>query len=227
MARSGIRFAQVCGVVVACAGMTFAQPVETLTFSIEWDKAVIAPGETNSGKVVATIGPELGTVTQWNSSPGTGQPGVLKALASLGLDFKNLSNGTNGSLSWKVNPDWWPGSGIPPTPDGQGGIAGIQFGQISPPLEPFPNLSAVIDVVTVKWTAAVSPMPAMPYEVMYGTKALWAKVFLDIGLPSGQWVGENAVKIDGQGGFTVIPSPSVFAFGVFALGVFVQRRRLS
>ncbi len=199
-------------------------PVETLTYAVAWDKAEIAPGETNTGTIVPTIAPKLGTVTAWNSKPGNGEPGVLMALASLALDFKNLANGLNGTLSWKVNPAWWAGSGPPPSNDGQGGISGIFFGQFSPPVNPAPILDQVIEVATVKWTAETSPMPTEPYEVVYGAKALWAKVFLDVGLPSGAWAGENAVTTDAQGGFVVIPAPATLAIaGVAWIGL--ARRR--
>jgi len=216
-----------CGVVVACAGGTQAQPIESITFSIEWEKPSIQFGETNTAKVFATITPDIGTQTKWNTSPGKGQAGVLKAFASSVMDWKSVQNGAKGSIALDPNPVFLPMGPIPiePMPDGQGGFKGLPLGQVAFPLNPAPNTDQKVWLFDFHWTANLGPVPTSPYVVEYTTSALSAKVFLDIGTTSPVWVGENAVKIDGQGGFTVVPAPGIVVCGLFAIGVCVQRRR--
>ncbi len=187
-----------------------AQSVETLTLTLKWAKSTIQFGESNTAKVHATLGPDIGSGTKWNTPPGTGQPAVLKAFASTILNLPNLQNGQKGSLDWTLNSEF--SGGVvpnPPKPDGNGGLTDFNLGQFGPPTNPTPNTDQSVWLFEITWTADQGA--TAPFMVEYATELLSAKVYLDIGLPSGVWVGENAVKIDAKGGFMVIPSPSTLS----------------
>ena len=80
-----------------------------------------------------------------------------------------------------------------------------------------------VTVLKIAWKA---PAITDGFDVMYSTKVTAGKVFLDIGTTSPKWVGENAVKIDGQGGFTVLPAPGAgFAFIGAVVALQSARRR--
>jgi hypothetical protein len=128
--------------------MANAQPVETLTLSIVWEKPLIQFGETNTGKIYATLGPEICTLTAWNSPPGSGQLGVLKAFATTIFDFKNVQNATKGSLWWTFNPEFELQSSWA-TSDGEGGFAGASPGQIGAKINPDPNIDQAVWLIPV------------------------------------------------------------------------------
>lgn len=204
-----------CGLAMV-AGSAVAQPLEALTFTIEWDKAVISHGETNTGKVVATITPQIGAVTAWNTVPGTGQVGTLEAFASTIFDLLGKSNATNGALAWTVPADV-NAANKPGTPGPDGGIVGTFAGQFSS--APILNLNQAVTVLKLEWKESAG---TGVYDVLFQSKMLTAKVFLDVGLSS--WVGENCVKVDGQGGFSVVPGPGVMGGLVVAFGLARRRR---
>ncbi len=205
---------------MGAARAAMAQPLESLTFSVEWEKAVIAPGETNTGQVLATVGPAIGATTAWNSPPGTGQLGAIKAFASTVFNLKNLQNGTNG-LCYVTIPSEFNASTKPISDDGNGGFVGLNTGQIAFPANTNPNTNQTVAILNVAWKAADAPGG---YEVIYATKSTSGKVFLDVGLAA--WVGENAVRIDGQGGFAVIPAPPTIAIIVpWLLAIGTRRRK--
>lgn len=199
-----------------------AQPIEAITYSIEWDKPAIAPGEKNTATIWATVSPEIGAAVAWNSVPGTGQPGTLVAFALSTMDVLNVANATNGTLSWTV-PSFWTMLGKPQgVPDGSGGIKNSNAGQypVGGP-NPLPDLSQVVPVLKLAWVASGSNGP---YDVLFATKASLAKVYLDVNLAS--WVAEKTVLIDGQGGFTVTPAPSAIALAVpLLIGAGWRRRK--
>ncbi len=201
------------------ASFAGAQPVESLTLTIEWDKPVIGPGETNTGKLLATVGPDLGTITAWNTKPGTGQAGTLKAFASAIFNFMGMENGLNGTFQWTIPAEFnissKPGMMWP-----TGGAAGVNAGQFGHPANPQPNVNQTVTLLQFKWSETAG---GGPYNVLFETELLSAKVYLDVGLAA--WVGENAVKIDGEGGFMVIPAPSAIAFAVPLFLVAGTRRR--
>lgn len=201
------------------ATIAHTQPIESLTFSVVWDKSVIAPGETNTGAVRATIWPEIGTVTAWNTYPGTGQLGKLLGFAKAKLDLHNLANALEGTLAWSIAKPLALGSlGVP---DGNGGISGASMWQHWQTL-PSPNFDQSLDLLELTWTHTGSA--STPFEVKFEVESFIAKVYLDVGLSV--WIDENAVKLDGQGGFSVIPAPSpLWASGPIALAVTNRRRR--
>lgn len=203
------------------ASLALAQPLETLTLTIAWDKPVIAPGEANSGAIYATASPEIGSTTAWNTPPGMGQPGMVKAFASTIFDFTSLQNGAKGTLAWTRNPEFAI-SLVDPKPDGAGGFTSANLGQFGLPVNPSPNVNGTVKLVDLQWIAA-SKVPPEPLAVVYQTKAATAKIFLEVGLTA--WVGESAIKIDGQGGFTVIPAPTATAIALPALLLATRRRR--
>lgn len=204
--------------VLAVAGLaaaTNAQPIETITYSVEWDQASITGGS-NTGAVYATITPDIGTTTAWNTKPGTGQAGKLMAFASTIGNLVNTANGLNGTLDWTVPTDV-NAANIKGTADGSGGIAGTQSGQFGPPVNPAPNTKQKVKILDLKWTLGV----AGNYSVSWDFNATSSKVFLDVGLAS--WVGENAAKVSGKGGFNVTPAPASLA--LLGLGGLVAGRR--
>ncbi len=204
--------------VLAVAGLaaaTNAQPIETLTYSVEWDLASISSGA-NTGGVYVTITPDIGTTTAWNTKPGTGQAGKLMAFASSIMNLLNTQNGTNGALTWSVPTDV-NAANLPGTDDGAGGIKLSQAGQFGPPVNPTPNTKQKVKILDLKWTLGVLGN----YDVSYATQSTSGKVFLDVGLSA--WVGENAVKVDGKGGFSVTPAPASLA--LLGLGGLVAGRR--
>ncbi len=217
-----LRIVASAALIAGAAPFAFAQPVESLSLTIEWAKPTILFGESNTAKVHATLGPDIGSGTKWNTPPGTGQPGVLKAFASTILDLPNLQNGQKGTLAWKMNPEFWEGvvEPIPPKPDGNGGLKDFNLGQFGPPLNPTPNTNQSVWLFDLTWTADQGA--TAPFMVEYATKLVTAKVYLDVGLSN--WVGENAAKIDGQGGFIVIPAPSILAMAALPAMCLLQRR---
>ncbi len=205
-------------VIAGIASFARAQPLETLTLTIEWDKPTIGHGETNAGKLLATVGPEIGSVTAWNSAPGTGQAATLKAFGAAIFNFMGMENGLNGKFEWTIPTEFDPGSPGEPWPTG--GAKGVNTGQVGPPTNPSPNVNQTVTLLKFKWTESAGDGP---YNVLFQTQLTAAKVPLDVGLPN--WVAENAVKIDGQGGFTVIPTPAIGAIGIPMLFAIVRRRR--
>lgn len=214
-------FGSALATLVGTACLHAQYPIETLTFSIEWDQPVIAPGQTNTGAIYATLGPEIGTITAWNSKPGNGEPGILMAFASTIFNFTGLQNSTEGKLAWTTASEFTT-AGIPPTSDGKEGFFAASLGQFGMPVNTSPNIKQKVKLVDVSWTASLSPLPSEPYEVLYATKASSAKVFLEVGLIA--WVGENAVKVDGQGGFAVTPAPATLALAL-PLALTTRRKR--
>lgn len=198
------------------AGLALGQDT-TMSYSITWDKPTIENGQTNTGAVWVTIAPGIGSSVQWTTPPGKGQPGTIEAFASSVFDTMNLLNGSNGQLSWTV-PTEFNVAGLPGTPDGNGGISGTSAGQLSGGggINPNPNVSNPVKLLNLQWKAEA----AGAYDVNYGLKSLTGKMFLNIGISN--WVGHNATfRVDGQGGFSVIPVPSAaaaFGFGVLILG---------
>lgn len=209
--------------LVAGAGLVArAQyPIETITYSIEWEKAEIAPGETNTATVWATITPDIGTLCLWNpGGGGTGQAGILKSFASTIFDFVSVTNGDKGTITdafvhkeFAITPDSI-------TPIGTTGVK-AKAGQFGFPTNPNPNVSQSVAVLSFTWKAGDA---GEAYDVLYATKSISAKVYLDVGLAV--WVGENAFKVDDQGGFTVTPAPSAISLVVPLLWVVGNRRRM-
>ncbi len=220
MKRSVAAAVGVCGMAAAMAGGgAGAQPLETITLSVEWEKAVIGPGETNVGHIVATVSPQIGSMVAWNTPPGTGQPGKLIAFASVIFDLQNAGNALNGALAWTV-PSEFNIANKPGTPDGNGGIKGTTAGQFVGNPNPNPNYNQQVTVLNLSWKETSS---VGAYDVLFATKLTSAKVGLDVGLPG--YVGENCVKIDGQGGFLVVPGPGVWAAMLAVPCVVLGRRR--
>ena len=206
--------------VLAVAGLAaIAQAQDTtISYSIVWDNAVIAPGGTNTGKVVAEIKPGIGSTIAWTTSPGKGQPGILKAFASTIFDTLNLLNGQNGTLSWTV-PAALNVANLKGDPDGSGGIKGTNSGQVGLPINPTPLTDNPITILNLSWTGNAGWMG----DVNFGLKTSSGKMFLDIGTTSPIWVGHNAtIRVDGQGGFSV-PAPASMA--LLGLGGLVAARR--
>jgi hypothetical protein len=204
--------------------VVLAQPETAMTYSIVWEKSQIAPGETNNGKVVCTIEPGLGTVVPWTTPPGKGQPGAIKSFASSIIDVVNVLNGKEGQLSWRI-PATLNISGKPGMLNANGDIVQSCSGQVAPPTNPGPIIDNPIALLTVDWTA--STQVSSPFDVQYSVKATSGKMFIDIGLPSGGWVGHNATKLVSgpSGGFTVIPAPGAASAIVLAGFVTLRRRR--
>jgi hypothetical protein len=214
--------------MIALAGLptaALAQPDTTMTYSIVWEKSVIAPGETNKGKVVCTIEPGLGTVVPWTTPPGKGQPGTIMAFASSNFDITNVQNGLNGKFSYLGEPPALNSSGACSV-DPQGNIINVAVGQTGLPLNTQPVLDNPIVIFNLWWTAGGGP--GSPYEVAYSPLVKAGKMFLDVGLPSGGWVGHSATTFLSLPGstFTVIPAPSmVLALGGVGAIMLVPRRR--
>ncbi len=204
----------VCGMAVAGAG---AQPLESIDFTVVWDKAVIAPDETNTGHVIATIGPEIGSIVAWNTPPGTGQLGELRCFGWGKLDFVNKQHAELGKLSWAFPASFMVlGKGVP---NGSGSVSGLEMKQSWN--FPSPNFGQSLAVVDVQWTAP-AVTPTEPYFVEYTTNIIFATAALDVGLSD--WVHEKAVFTNGMGGFVVTPAPAGFALIGVAAG-WVRRRR--
>lgn len=201
--------------VLGLAARGLAQPLETITYSIEWDSPSVLSVVT--GSVYASITPDLGTTTAWNTKPGVGQSATLMRFKSSILDFVNVKNGMLGTLTWTVPAEL--NVGVPGAPDGNGGIKSSQAGQFMPPTVPMPLPLQKVKVLELKWTLN-EPSPVI-FQVTFATKSSSAQVYLDAGLAS--YVGENAVKVDGEDSFEVIPAPRSAA--LVGLATLMTRRR--
>lgn len=211
----------VSGVALALAGgIAQAQPEPEITFSIEWQGEVVSPSSpTIKGFVYADIYPKPGTIIYIKGPlPGKGQTGEVKTFASSILDLLNLQNGLSGTLNWTVPPEFGI-AGLPGTPDGNGGIAGSSAGQIGPPINPNPVMTGKAKVLELTWTTSDFTLR----NVLFGTNGKSAKVFADIGLSSGGWIGASATIVNGQGGFSVIPTPGILT--TFGVGMILATRR--
>jgi hypothetical protein len=204
--------------LAAAAGMaTVASAQEGMTFSIKWDKAVVNNGEVQTGSVWATFTPPIGSNTNWNTPPGSGQPGTVEAFASSQGHLLNILNGTAGTLAWTV-PSAVNLANKPGTPDGNGGISTTQAGQFGPPANPTPLLDNPIKILDLMWT----PSNYSAKTVTYKFDGTSAKLWLDVGLQA--WVGENAIITDsGNTSFEVVPAPATLA--LLGLGGLVAGRR--
>jgi hypothetical protein len=216
-----------CSVVVAAAGLfgaiahASAQEV-TITYSIKWElQDPVFPGVPNKGEVWATISPAFGTKVLW-WLPGNLEYGSLAAFASSVFDIVNVSNATMGSLSWTV-PEALNYAGISGEPDGNGGIKGTHSGQLGKTINPNPSLDNPIKILDLEWTGLV---PGNGETIAFATKASSAKVFLDLGLPSGNWAWDIAKIVNGGGSFYYgTPAPSAAAVAGIALAFAARRRR--
>jgi hypothetical protein len=205
--------------IVAIAVCSNAQAIESITYTIEWANGLVPVGGSNTGAVYATITPSIGSMTQWNTPPGNGESGILKAFASSIINLVNTKGSDiDAVLTWTV-PAEFNLANIPGTSDGNNGILGSQSGQFGPPANSSPNTSQKVKVLDLKWTL-LSAMTIEPVE--YTTQALSSKVFLDVGLAA--WVGENAAKIDTAGGFSALPSPAALP-ALLVMGLAVRWRR--
>jgi MYXO-CTERM domain-containing protein len=208
--------------VLAVAGLAaIANAQDTsISYSIVWDKASINPGETNTGKVIATVTPGFGATIKWTTPPGKGQNGILKAFASSIFDTVNLLNGEQGTLAWTV-PTALNLANIQGNLNG-GGIVGTNAGQVAPPINPNPNVDNPITILNLTWTGNAG----FSGNVSYNVKATSGKMFLDISTtPTPTWVGHNATKLESAaaGNFTVVPAPASMA--LLGLGGLVAARR--
>ncbi len=199
-----------------CAGSALGQLTPTFTYSIEWENAP-SPGVPAKGAVYANC-EEIGKAIQWFTPPGTGQWGTAKAFASTIFNLVNMQNATTGELYWSVPPEL--DSAVNKgTSDGNGGITASQAGQFGPPVNTNPVVTKKVKVLNLSWTT--TDFSTMRF-VKWTTKATSGKVFLDVGLAA--WVGQNVIKVDGSGGFWVVPAPS--GLGLVGLaGVVTTRRR--
>ncbi len=204
------------GLAVCVAGAASGQLTAKLTYTIEWDKGP-QPGVPATGAVYATIDPEIGKSIQWFTPPGTGQLGTLKAFASSIFNFVNVQNGTTGTLSWTVPPEFNLAN-KPGTPDGNGGILATNAGQFGPPINTSPVVTNKVKLLNLAWLTTDFTMRTVEFK----TKATSGKVFLDVGLAA--WVGQNCELIDGSGSFLIMPTPSGLAL-VGIAGVMAARRR--
>ncbi len=179
--------------------VTHAQPIETLTFSIEWENDVTPTNPTAKGAVWATISPNIGMQVQWNTLPGTGQVGVLMAFGQAVFDTLDVANSTTGTLTWSVPSNW--DLSVAGTPDGNGGITQSKVGQIVQP-NPSPNTQQKVKLLELAWTTG----QFSPRLVEFVTQCTLGKVNIDVGLSV--WPGENTAIVNGAGGFWVVPGPS-------------------
>jgi MYXO-CTERM domain-containing protein len=202
--------------VVGLASVANAQAIEGITYVIEWTNASISSGA-NTGAVYAILDPGVGTASAWNTPPGKGQAGTIKAFASSIFDTLSVSNGTNGTLAWAV-PANMNLANIPGSSNGAGGITGSNAGQLGPPSNTAPVVDNKVKILDLTWTLNV----AGNYTVQYAVKSTSGKVYLDVGLAS--WVGENAVRTDKGGSFNVTPAPASLALLGLG-GLIVGRRR--
>ncbi len=211
------------GAILVVAGAAHGQyPKAEIAFTIEWERTVIAPGESNAATVRATLWPDIGATVTWHrSGTGTGVPGTLKSFANAIFSLKNVSNGLSGEIVNAKVPDEFVNSPNPITPDGNGGL-NVQAGQQQFPFNPNPNVGQSVVVLTFEWLAKGA---GQWYDVMYAIKSTSGKVFLDVGLTP--WVGENATRFDGQGGFTVTPAPPATLLLALGAVVCTHRRRLA
>jgi PEP-CTERM motif len=204
--------------VAGAAAVANAQDT-TMTYTIVWDNAQINNGGTNTGAVFATITPGIGSTVKWTTSPGKGQNGTIQSFASSVFGAQNLLNGLNGTLKWTV-PAALNLAGIPGALNAAGDLVGTNAGQVGKTLNPNPIIDNPIKILDISWTDTTGGN----FLVNYGATSASGKMFLDIGLANGNWVGHNATKLAfGQGGFAVVPAPASMA--LLGLGGLVAARR--
>ncbi len=210
-----------CGEVLgllSLAGAALGQPLETVTISIDWDKPVIQHGETNTGKVIATVSPKIGDTVAWNTAPGTGQAATLLAFRRAILDLVGVENAANGSLEWTI-PGKWNTPLEPGTLTPEGGIKDMWVMQPGGPVDPNPDTSQAPTICLLEWKETNG---GEAYDVLFESKLALAQVFIDVGFAA--WIGENCVKIDEKGGFSVVPGPGAWVV-VFGATLALRRRR--
>ncbi len=212
--RAGLVLASALGFAYAAPGQTY--PKETLTYSVEWENAP-SPGVAAKGAVWATLSPDSGTKVLWANWQWPSE-GTLMAFASSIFNLANVQNATTGTLAWTV-PTAFNIAGKPGTPDGNGGISQVNSGQFAFPTNPSPIVTQKVKLLDLAWSTDDFSFARF---VEFQAKATSGKVYLDVGLAA--WVGENCVKVDGSGGFWVVPSPSGWALMALA-GVAATRRR--
>ncbi len=219
--RSGLsRTAIQASMLTAAAIHAHAQPIEQIEYSIVWDKPVLMPGEVQTGHVWLKASPDIGSVVQWNTSPGTGQPATLMAIASSFIEIQNIANGLTGEIIQIWLDSGWDsgGAGMPPDPNGNWKT---NFGQFGKPVNQNPNTNAAVSPYHFVWDPTGDYTPR---EVTYGINPTSGKVYLEVpGLSA--WVGENAVKLGSQASFQVVPAPPSFMLILLGCGALGARRR--
>jgi hypothetical protein len=203
-------------VLVAASAAAAANGREAVSFTIKWDKAVVAPGEVQTGSVWAEFAPGVGELAIWNT-PGGGESAIVAAFASSQGNLLNILNGATGALTWTV-PEALNIAMKPGTADGQGGIKGSSAGQFGPPANPDPITDNPIRILDLAWATD----NGTPRPIAYRFDALATKIFLDV--PSFQWTPDPWIPVDSPDtAFEVIPGPGAIAgLGLAAL---VRRRR--
>ena len=204
-----------CVAGAALAGSALGQLTPTFTYTIEWENTPL-PGVAAKGAVYSNC-EEIGKEIQWFTPPGTGQWGTAKAFASTIFNLVNVQNAATGSLNWTLPPEF--NTNSPGNSDGNGGIKGVNAGQVGFPGNPNPIVTKKLKILYLSWTT--TDFSTMRF-VEWTTQATSGKVFLDVGLAA--WVGQNVIKVDGSGGFWVVPAPSGLAL-VGLAGVAAARRR--
>lgn len=185
---------------------------ETVTFSFEFDHAVLQPGQSQGVRVFAHFEPGVGAYVPWNTNGGTGQLGQVRGFASAEFDILNQLNANTGTYSnMFINPllFGWPGAVQP-----SGSVAGIDAFQ-------FVGIMTQANPILL-WAATWTPTFYDPRTVTLATQctALPA-IALDIGSTFPE--PDNWTPIDGEGSFHVVPAPGAAALMGLA-GFFLRHR---
>jgi hypothetical protein len=203
--------AVVVAVVVALMLATSARGQKTVTLRIEYEHAVLQPGQSQTVRVWAFYEPGYGSLVPWTTPPGSGQLGFVSGLNDASLSVLSIANGETGAYSnLQINLHPLGSVGTPVA----GGVQGIFVGQFEPIL--------VSNPIWI-WSATWTPFDYSPRSVTLATQATKpVGMFLQIGLgfPSrDEWM-----PIDTERSFQVVPAPGIIPL-LAVVGLLAVRRR--
>lgn len=199
-------------IIAMAATRTGAQ---TVVLTLEFERAVVHPGEVQRLAVSASFKPGVGAVVPWSTPPGTGQPAWVAGFSHAMLDVLNAGNGETGTYSGlAVNLSALGSAGV----SAGGGVQGITAFQ-GPPL----NASNPIRL----WTAVWTPHDYEPRTVVLTTHPTSpAGIFLQVIGGSGLPVLDEWTAIGVNASFQVVPAPGApVVLGALALAR--RRKRTS
>lgn len=199
---------------VALISAPSALAQETVTFSFEFDHAVLQPGQAQGIRVYAHFEPGVGAYVPWNTNGGTGQFCRVNSFAVAQFNILNVMNAQTGTWSNMYRNPFMLGTTGQVQPSGS--VTGIWVFQ--------PGGTYTIANPILLWGGTWTPSSYDPREVRLGTHSnAPPQVFLDVGISSPEL--DDWTPIEGEGSFQVVPAPG--GIGALVAAVFFAgcRRR--
>ena len=184
---------------------------EEVYFDIEYEHAVLQPGQAQTITVSASFAPPLGGHAIWDTHGGTGQVGQVIALNDAYFNLLNVFNAHTGVYSNPAtNMSIYSFPGIP----SGGGVSMISVGQFD---------SIEIGNPVWLWRATWTPIDYNPRVVTLRTEAIVPiDIFLYVGLAFE--VPDAWTTFDDEASFQIVPAPGV-TVTLLAGALLAARRR--